>query len=39
MSDYEKKTFTSQEGPRSPGVKPRPDREPAAEPPKPQDKK
>lgn len=35
--EYEKRTFTPQEGPRSPGVKPQPgrDREKPADPPKP----
>lgn len=35
-SDYEKRTFTPSDGPRSPGVKPAPRTpEPHAEPPKP----
>ena len=40
MKDLEKKTFTTQEGPRNPGGKqPKPDKEPAATPPKPKDEK
>lgn len=40
MSDLEKKTFSTQEGSRLPGGKqPKPDREPAVEPPKPKDEK
>lgn len=39
MSDHEKKTFTPQESPRFPGVKPTPDREKPAEPPKPKEDK
>jgi len=34
MTELEKKTFTTQEGPRSPGVKPKQDKEPPADPPK-----
>jgi hypothetical protein len=39
MSDLEKKTFTTQEGPRAPGVKPKPDKERPADPPKTDEKK
>jgi hypothetical protein len=39
MSDLEKKTFTTQEPPRSPGVTPKPDREKPADAPKPKDGK
>lgn len=35
----EKKTFTTQEGPRGPGLKPKPDKEKPADPPKPSDKR
>ena len=39
MSEYEKKTFTTQEGPDRGRGKPGPDKEPPAAPPKPKEKK
>jgi len=39
MNDSEQKTHTPQEGPRSPGVKPSPDKEKPADPPKPKEGK